>query len=68
MDANKHLLVSSIKAIFDKYAQTDKSKWFYGDFIRWVKDGQHWTLNVEIRSKKFRIPLNLPCVFAVRFD
>ncbi len=62
---NKKIFFDQIISIFNKYKRTDPHKWNYNDFKRWVQSGENWTLDVSMGGKKYRVPVNLLCLFGI---
>lgn len=63
---NHGTLDHEMDVMFTTHAQSKPNEWTREDFKRWILEGNQWTIQVEIKGKVFRIPLNLACLFGVK--
>lgn len=62
---NKKKFFDFVIAIFEKYKRSDPHRWNLADYKRWILSGENWTLDFEIGTKIYRMPLNLLCLFSI---
>lgn len=62
---NKKVFFEEILKIFQKHKKSDPVKWNYSDFKRWILSGENWTMDIALGAKKYRVPLNLLCLFGM---
>jgi hypothetical protein len=43
---NKKTFLESVLQIFKENAKTDPNYWTEGDFKRWIKNKNHWSLDI----------------------
>lgn len=62
---NKKSFFDHVIGMFNKYKRTDPHKWNYNDYKRWVLSGDNWTLDAGLGGRKYRVPVNLLCLFGI---
>lgn len=62
---NKKQFFDEILKIFHKHKRSDPVKWNYSDFKRWILSGENWTMDITLGTKKYRIAINLLCLFGI---
>jgi hypothetical protein len=44
--SNKKIFLQNVLQVFEENAKSNPEFWFLGDFTRWIKDKNHWSLDI----------------------